>query len=158
MIHHAQAETAEGIANLLRSRGRIIITAPPRSGKTTELIRYAEERFPNGRFAVVCANEDVGKYIIRLHWNIYNGISFANFCAKRLLGEKIKGEDVNEPTILTPNHNLYSGNPSIPFFADEWNLLPQDTQRAIVKRRLFIAATTSPRENTTHASEEDQDR
>ena len=155
MIHHAQAETAEGIANLLRSRGRIIITAPPRSGKTTELIRYAEERFPNGRFAVVCANEDVGKYIIRLHWNIYNGISFAEMCAKRLLGEELEGEDINEPTILFPPH-LFLPNQFVPVFVDNFYLLPNSAQRIILKHKFFVAAVTG--ENAHAEAEESQDR
>lgn len=142
MIHHAQAEDAEEIARLLRSRGRIVITAPPKSGKTTELIRYAEERFPNGRFAVCCKDEDTGNYITRLHWCLYNGISHSEVCAKRLLGEELEGEEVNAPTLLTPITVCYRVfNPSTPLFVDEWFSLSEDVQRAIVKRRLFIAAT-----------------
>ena len=60
MIHHATADNAEDIAKLLRSRGRIVVTAPSRSGKTTELIRYAEERYPNGRFAIVAKDNNIG--------------------------------------------------------------------------------------------------
>ncbi|CAN5951011.1 unnamed protein product [Sphagnum jensenii] len=97
MSHYVQAETQEDIARLLRTRGRIVITAPPCSGKTTELIRYAEERYPNGRFAVVCKNLDVGKYIIRLHWCIYNGFKPHEVMTARLLGKELEGEDVNEP-------------------------------------------------------------
>jgi hypothetical protein len=144
MIHYATAETAEEIARLLRSRGRIVVTAPPRSGKTTELLKYAEERYPNGRFAVVCARKEDHKYILKLHWRLYNGISFVDVVAKRLLGEELEGEDVNTPMILTPETVCYRVfNPSTPVFVDEWNSLDGSTQSSIIKRRLFIAATTS---------------
>jgi hypothetical protein len=142
MIHYATAENAEDIARLLRSRGRIVVTAPPRSGKTTELIRYAEERYPNGRFAVVCARKEDHKYITRLHWNIWNGISHVEVVAKRLLGQELEGEDVMTPVVVTMK-GIYVVSPSCPIFVDEINLLPEPAQRAIFKRRLFIAATTS---------------
>jgi hypothetical protein len=142
MIHYATAENAEDIARLLRSRGRIVVTAPPRSGKTTELIRYAEERYPNGRFAVVCARKEDHKYITRLHWNIWNGISFVDVVAKRLLGQELEGDEVIEPTLLTPEW-LYIPNPSIPVFCDDWGLIPEEAQRIIAKKRLFIAAVNS---------------
>lgn len=140
--YRREAQNAEEIAKHLRSRGRTVITAPPRSGKTTELIRYAEERYPNGRFAVVCAREEDRKKIIQTHWNVFNGIGFVDVIAKRLLGEKLKGEEVNEPTILVPP-NLYFRDPFQPIFVDDFNLLPSAAQRAILKRQLFIAAVTS---------------
>ena len=144
MIYYETAQNAEEIARLLRSRGRIVITAPPRSGKTTELLRYAEERYPNGRFAVVCGRKEDHKYILKLHWNIYNDISFVDVVAKRLLGEKLEGEDVNTPLVMTlvDGRNL-PANQTIPIFCDEWNLLTEPVQRAIMRRKLFIAATTS---------------
>ena len=151
MIHHAQAEDAEEIARLLRSRGRIVITAPPKSGKTTELIRYAEERFPNGRFAVCCKDEDTGNYITRLHWCLYNGISHSEVCAKRLLGEELEGEEVNTPTVLFPPH-LYLPNQFVPVFADNFYLLPNSAQRTILKHKFFVAAVT--RENKQDGTQE----
>lgn len=152
-IYRREAETAEDIARLLRSRGRIVITAPPRSGKTTELIRYAEERYPNGRFAVVCAREEDRKRIIQAHWNIYNGISFVDVVVNRLLGKEVEGEDVNEPTVLVPP-NLYFSNQFIPVFADNFHVLPTAAQRSILKHKLFIAAIGTGESN---ASKEDQD-
>jgi hypothetical protein len=146
-IHHRQAENAEEIASLLRNRGRIVITAPPRCGKTTELLRYAEERYPNGRFAVVAKAED-HPYIIKLHWQIHNGLTFSDVVAKRLLGHKIEGEDVMTPQLLTPDAALYrTFNPSTPTFVDGWSDLTEAQQKAILRRRLFIAATNSIREN-----------
>jgi thymidine kinase len=142
MIHYATAETAEDIARLLRSRGRIVVTAPPRSGKTTELLKYAEERYPNGRFAVIIAKEEDQKRIIKLHWRLYNGISHVEVVAKRLLGQELEGEDVMTPVVVTMK-GIYVVSPSCPIFVDEINLLPEPAQRAIFKRRLFIAATTS---------------
>jgi len=156
-VYHREAKNAEEIARLLRSRGRIVITAPPRSGKTTELLRYAEERYPNGRFAVACGKEEDDGRIIQLHWNVYNNISFVDIVSKRLLGQEIEGEDVNPPTILAHSSLLYrTVNQSTPIFVDEWGLLPENVQRAILKRRLFIAAvSTSTGEND---AEEGQNR
>lgn len=147
-IHHREAKYAKDIAIILRGRGRTIITAPPRSGKTTELIRYAEERYPNGRFIIVCAREEDKNKIIHLHWLVANGISYVDVVAKRLLGEKLKGEEVNEPTILFPPHvHFPSHNHCIPVFCDDFNLLPNSAQRAILKRQLFIAAVQTKGEN-----------
>lgn len=137
--HLRKAKNAEEIAKLLRSKGRMVITAPPECGKTTELIRYAEERYPNGRFTIVCAREENRDKIIKLHWNAYNKYGYLDIIAKKLLGEEITGEDVNEPTILTPE-KLYFPNDFIPVFADDWNLLPKSARRAILRRNLFIAA------------------
>jgi len=144
MIHHARAENAEEIARLLRTRGRIVVTGPARCGKTTELIRYAEERYPNGRFAVVAEEKDHA-YIIKLHWQISNGISFVDVVAKRLLGQELDGQfDVNPPVLLTPESMVYiTFNPSTPTFCDCWNIFTEAQKRAILKRRLFIAATSS---------------
>jgi thymidine kinase len=142
MVYYETAETAEDIARLLRSRGRIVVTAPPRSGKTTELLKYAEERYPNGRFAVIIAKEEDQKRIIKLHWRLYNGISHVEVVAKRLLGQELEGEDVMTPVVVTMK-GIYVVSPSCPIFVDEINLLPEPAQRAIFKRRLFIAATTS---------------
>jgi hypothetical protein len=142
MIHHATADDAEEIARLLRSRGRIVITAPPKSGKTTELIKYAEERYPNGRFAVFCTDQDAGKYITRLHWRLYNGISQAEVVTARLLGQELEGEDVNAPHIITPDLP-YLPNQTIPVFVDEFNSLSESSRLAIMRRKLFIASVTS---------------
>lgn len=142
MIHYATAENAEDIARLLRSRGRIVVTAPPRSGKTTELLKYAEERYPNGRFAVIIAKEEDQKRIIKLHWRLYNGISHVEVVAKRLLGQELEGEEVMTPVVVTMK-GIYVVSPSCPIFVDEISLLPEPAQRVIFKRRLFIAATTS---------------
>ncbi len=141
MIHHATAENAEEIARLLRSRGRIVITDPPKSGKTTELIRYAEERYPNGRFAVVAQEKD-HLFIIKLHWLIHNELTWADLVTKRLLGEKLEGEDVVEPMMFTPESVMVQTfNASTPTFVDDWHLLSEHARAIICKRRLFIAAT-----------------
>lgn len=144
MTIHCNAENAQEVATLLRSRGRIVITGPARCGKTTELIRYAEERYPEGRFAVVVAREEDKGKIIDLHWRVYNRISHVDVVAQRLLGKELEGEAVNVPTILPAEQAAYRVfNPSTPVFVDEWNSLTEAQQRAIMKRRLFIAAVTS---------------
>jgi hypothetical protein len=154
MIHHATAETAEDIARLLRSRGRIIVTAPARSGKTTELLRYAESRYPNGRFAFVCSNPGKDSYVIKLHWCLYNELSFTDVVAKRLLGEDLEGEDINPPMILIPNMLSPVNfdkmiNPHTPIFCDDYHLLSAQAQSTICRRKLFIAATMTGESNGT---------
>jgi hypothetical protein len=155
-VHYREATTAHEIADLLHNRGRIIITAPPRSGKTTELLRYAENRYTNGRFVVV-AQQDKHENIINLHWQICNGLTRAEVVAKRLLGQEIQGEDVNPPMLLTPEAVMYRPwRASTALFVDEWFSLSEAAHRVILKHRLFIAATSS-REKDNDA-EKDQDR
>ena len=153
MIYYEQAETAEDIHRLLRSRGRIVITAPPRSGKTTELLRYAEQRYPNGRFAFVCGNPGKDSYVIKLHWCIYNEISFSEVVAKRLLGEELEGEDINPPLILIPNMLSPANfgkmiNPHTPIFCDDYHLLSEQAQSTLCRRKLFIAAVSGESNGT----------
>lgn len=152
-VYHREAKDAKEIAGHLRSRGRVVITGPARCGKTTELIRYAEERFPNGRFAIV-AQEDRHAYIIELHRRIYNGISQATVVAARLLGEKLKFEEVNAPYLIRPGAVwARTFGVSTPVFVDRWNVLTEDAKREIMKRRLFIAAIQTKGE--LDATEED---
>lgn len=146
-ISHREAKNAEEIAKFLRERGRTIISAPPRSGKTTELLRYAEEKYPNGRFVVV-AHEDRHAYITELHRRIYSGFSIADVVAARLMGDKLKYEEVNPPRLINPI-SVWSPTfgESTPFFVDRWNVLTEDAKKEIIKRRLFIAAVGSKGEN-----------
>lgn len=153
-VYHREAQNAAEIAKHLRARGRTIITAPARCGKTTELLRYAEERYPNGRFAIV-AQEDRHAYITELHRRIHNGFTQANVVAARLLGEKLKYEDVNQPYFI---HPISVWSPtfgvSTPVFVDRWDTLTLEQQREIIKRRLFIAATATSK-GEDNASKED---
>jgi hypothetical protein len=147
MIHYATAETAEDVAKLLRTRGRIIITAPPRCGKTTELLRFAEDRYPNGRFAVV-APEDCHAYITELHRRIYNGFEQADVVAARLLGKTLKYEGVNPPYLIRPDAVwARTFGVSTPVFVDRWDVLTEDAKKEIIKRRLFIAAVQTREAN-----------
>lgn len=141
--YRREAQNAEEIAKFLRERGRTIISAPPRSGKTTELLRYAEGRYPNGRFAIV-AQEDRHAYITELHRRIYNGFTQADVIAARLLGTKLKYEEVNPPYFVHPNSVwARTFGVSTPVFVDRWDVLTEDAKKEIIRRRLFIAATTS---------------
>jgi hypothetical protein len=141
MIYHVEAENSCDVARLLRSCGRIVITAPPKSGRTTELLKYAEDRYPNGRFALVAPKEDHTK-LIHLHWRVANGITHVDVLTKKLLGQDITGDiDVNEPMLLSPEEALVRVfNASTPTFVDGWNALSEACHKAILKRRLFIAA------------------
>jgi len=156
-VYHREAANAQEVAKLLRARGRTIITGPARCGKTTELLRYAEDRYPNGRFAVV-AQEERHAYITELHKRIHNGFSLADVVAARLLGEKLKYEDVPAPYFINPI-SVWSPTfgQSTPVFVDRWNTLTEAQQKEIIKRRLFIAAIASTGEDNA-SSQEDQDR
>lgn len=155
-VSYREGQNAEEIAKLLRTRGRIVVSGPARCGKTTELLRYAEERYPNGRFAVVAKSED-HPYIIRLHWEIYNGLTRHQIIAKRLLGEEVEGEDVMTPLLFTPEYITVfrTFNPSTPTFCDCWNSFTEAQRSAIMKRRLFIAAVQTKGEDD---AKEGQDR
>lgn len=155
-VYYREAANAQEIAKHLRARGRTIITAPARCGKTTELLRYAEERYPNGRFAIV-AQEDRYAYITELHKRVYNGFNIADLVAARLLGEKLEYEGVPAPQFIHPI-SVWSPTygQSTPVFVDRWNTLTQEQQREIIKRRLFIAAIASTGEPNA-SSQEDQD-
>lgn len=147
-VYYREAQNAEEVAKLLRSRGRIVITGPARCGKTTELIRYAEERYPDGRFAVLCKNKEDYDRIIALHWQVANGYTFVDLIAKRLMGEKVLGgKAVNEPKLLSPPQNIYLPNQFIPLFCDDWFSLPSSAHRAILRHKLFIAAVGTKGDN-----------
>jgi hypothetical protein len=103
-------------------------------------MRYAEERYPNGRFAVVTPTKADHANIIRLHWLISNEISYVDVVAKRLLGEKLEGEEVNKPKLLSAENLYIPSDQGLPIFCDDWNLFPNSAHRAIMKRILFIAA------------------
>ena len=140
MIHRATAENAEQVARLLRTRGRLIITAPPRSGRTTELLKYAEERFPDGRFVVV-APEESHAHIIHIHWREANGIGHVQEVAAALRGEKLQGESVNPPRLIYPEMvwSRVIAN-TTPVFVDGWNSLTEEVKKEILKHRFFVAA------------------
>lgn len=159
---YATAETAQEIAQLLRGEGEkfiagkvadrllgkkessgIVITSPRRSGKTTELLKYAEEKNPNGDFCVVCRDIESQTRIIHQHWLLFNRIDQSDVVAKRLLGEPLGGVGVTPPLMLNPsNLHLLRGQGS-PVYVDEWALLPEDAQRTILDSGLLIAAVTS---------------
>jgi hypothetical protein len=142
---YATANTAEDIARLLRAAQEpITIVAPRRSGKTTELLKFAEEKNPNGQFAVVCHNHDRQKLIIRRHWEIFNRISHADICAKRLLGEPMGGVDINPPLMISPgNFHLLRGH-GRPIYVDELGEISnEDTMKFVLDTGRFVAAVTS---------------
>jgi hypothetical protein len=162
---YATANTAEDIARLLRSSQEsrrdagwddeekstikaitpepICITAPRQSGKTTELLKFAEEKYQNGQFAVVCLNHEIQSGIIRQHWLLFNKIGPSDVVAARLLGKPVSAEGVTAPLMLTPNNLHLLRGQGKPVFVDEWNLIPEDAQRDILDSGRLIAAVTS---------------
>jgi hypothetical protein len=164
---YATASTAEDIARLLRSSQEsrrdagwddeekefikaitpepICIAAPRQSGKTTELLKFAEERNSHGAYTIICLSDEIQKQIIRMHWMIFNRISVADICAKRLLGEPLGAINVMPPLMLTPTnlHLLRGSNNGRQIFVDEWNALAEDAQRTILDSGRLVAAVTS---------------
>jgi hypothetical protein len=141
---YANAETGQDIARLLRSaKEPIQITAPRRCGKTTELLKFAEEKNPLGQFAIVCQNSERQRYIIGLHWKIFNRISQADIVTKRLLGEPMGGVDINPPLVVT-SQNIYLLRGSCrPIYVDDWTEINSTAQADIVESRYFVAGVTS---------------
>lgn len=166
---YANAETAQDIASLLRIKDSeeilaarkvadrllgkttikgegkgIIITAPRQSGKTTELLKYAEEENPNGQFIIVCHNFERQKQIIRRHWEIFNRISQADIVARKLLGEPMGGIDINPPLMVVPgNFHFLCGN-NRPIYVDELCAISnEDTMKYVLETGRFVAAVTS---------------
>ena len=142
---YANADTAQDIARLLRSAQEPIqITAPRRSGKTTELLKFAEKKNPLGQFSIVCANQERQEQIIRLHWKIFNRISQADIVAKRLLGEPLGGVDINPPLMICPGiFHLLRGHNN-PIYVDELGSISnEDTMKFVLDTGRFVASVTS---------------
>jgi hypothetical protein len=162
---YATANTAEDIARLLRSSQEsrrdagwddeekstikaitpepICITAPRQSGKTTELLKFAEEKYRGGHFVMVCRDQEAQKWIIHRHWLLFNRIDQSDIVAKRLLGEPLGGVGVTPPLMLNPSNLHLLRGQGKPVFVDEWNLIPEDAQRDILDSGRLIAAVTS---------------
>ena len=160
---YIQAETAQDIAEILRLQRKdvnerinadevasrllgqkkaspgMVITAPRRSGKTTELLRFAEEKFSGSQYCVVSMNYEVQRQIIRKHWELFNAANVA----KKLKGQATEGNEVNPPLMLTPDVLHLNRGRNSPMFCDEWNLFSEETQNAILETGLFVAAVTS---------------
>jgi hypothetical protein len=149
---HEHAETAADIARLLRAAQEpIVIAAPRQSGKTRELIKFAESKYSNSQFAVVCANHEIQRLIIKMHFNMIStkGLTKTEvqteLVARRLLGDKsiLRDGEVNPPLMLTPGNVSNIRGRSLPIFCDEWNSLGVDVQEIIVNSGQFVAAVTS---------------
>lgn len=142
-----QAIQAENVAARLLGKKSpdtgMIITAPRQSGKTTELLKFAEEKNHGGHFVMVCRDQEAQKWIIHRHWLLFNRIDQSDVVAKRLLGEPLGGVGVTPPLMLNPsNIHLLRGQGS-PVYVDEWNIIPEDVQRAILDTGRLTAAVTS---------------
>jgi len=168
-VIYAKAETAQEIASLLRMMDSeekiqakivadrllgkskkcddekgIIINAPRRSGKTTELLKYAEEKNPYGQFAVVCSNFDRQQQIIKIHLEIFNKITQASKVADRLLGNPITGRAVNPPLMISPGSFYLLRGSCRPVYVDELGEISnEDTMKYVLDTGRFVAAVTS---------------
>lgn len=137
--YYENVETSEDIRRFLHKQGRVVITAPRRSGKTTELLLFAEGKNPHGQFIMVCMNREVQAYIISRHREIFE----SGNVAKRLTGSKIESTIVNPPLILTPENIKYMRGVRSPVFVDEFNMLTEGTQKEILDSGLFVAGVGS---------------
>lgn len=159
---HVSAQTGQEIAQALRGGGEvslklhaekcadrllgnksasgIVITAPRQSGKTTELLRYAEEKYPISQFAVVCINQESQQQIIHQHWMLFNPSQRLDRNTTKLLGDVVH---VNPPLIITPDNISILLGRRFPVFVDEWNLLDDITQEDIIDSGRFVATVTS---------------
>jgi hypothetical protein len=150
MVDFVYAETREEIARQLRGDKGVVVRAPRGVGKTVELLKFAEEKYPNGQFAVICMNAVVQKDIIKTHWKIFNRISQADIVAKRLLGEPLGGVDINPPLVLTPDNLHLLRMSGRPLFIDEYRAVRDSASKEIMDflndnyiHQKFIAGVTS---------------
>lgn len=137
--YYENADTSEDIRRFLYKQGRVVITAPRQSGKTTELLLFAEGKNPLGQFIVVCMNREVQAHIIYRHREIFE----SGNVAKRLTGSKIESTIVNPPLILTPENLRFIRGQGKPVFVDEFKMLTEDEQKEILDSGLFVAGVTS---------------
>lgn len=138
------ADKLLGKKSQIKGEGQgILINAPRQSGKTTELLKFAEQKNPNGQFAVVCLSAMQQDNVIRRHWMLFNRIDQSEIVAKRLLGEPLRGIDVNPPLVLTPQNLHFLRGRNMPIYVDEWSLLQFKDHANIVETGWFRAAVTS---------------
>lgn len=138
-VFYWSAKTAEEIASHLRCKDRMVVTAPRGTGKTTELLRYAEERCPDKDYVVVCLNQDRQRQIIRRHWEMYN----ASNVAKRLMGQRVESFGINPPLMIhLDNFHLLRGQRR-GIFVDEFDEFQEQSREALLDNELFVAAVTS---------------
>ena len=124
----SEAIRAEKVADRLlgrKSKTGIVITAPRQSGKTTEMLRFAEEKYPNGKFAIICLN----KYMIDSICHMYRDLK--------------SDPNVMPPLMLLPDNLRLVGNERRPLFCDELSLFSEQMREDILGYHNFEAAVTS---------------
>lgn len=138
-VYYETADTAEDIRRFINNQGRVVVTAPRQSGKTTELLIFAEQKDPWGQFIVVCLNQAMQTNIIQKHKEIFT----AGNVAKRLTGGKVESTEVSPPLIITPTRmNLLRGM-GRPIYVDEFRMFTDEMQKEILDSKFFVAAVTS---------------
>ena len=138
-VYYESADNSDAIRRFLHSQGRVVVTAPRQSGKTTELLLFAEGKYPLGQFIVVCLNQQMQESIILKHREIFQ----AGNMAKRLNGQKIDSLEVNPPLILTSGNIKFMRGQGKSLFVDEFNLLSEGVQKEILDSGLFEADVSS---------------
>jgi len=118
-------EVADRLLGNKGDKSGIVITAPRQAGKTTELLRYAEEKYPSGQFAVVTLNR-------------YMQIN-ACYIYRDLRGYP----EVNPPLMLTPDNLKLVNTQGKPLFCDDLNLFSEAMRDEILNHKFFAAAVSS---------------
>lgn len=101
------------------------MTAPRQSGKTMELLKFAEEKYPNGQYAIVCPNQRMQEHILITRYLL------------------LEYRESIIPLMLTPGNVIYIRGQGKPVLCDDWNMLPEKTQDIVIESGLFVAAVTS---------------
>ncbi len=151
---HVNANTAEEIGMMLRGEGEeynrhfkahqmawallgkdvdksILITAPRRSGKTTELLKFAKERHPHGEFIIICPNMQMKQMIIQMYHEMFDKVG-SRFIYRNL------------PVIVYLSVINEVRGYNYPIYIDDWNSIGEleDISRAGLWNN-FVAAVTS---------------
>jgi hypothetical protein len=118
-------EVADRLLGKKKEKSATLVTAPRQSGKTTELLRFAEEQYPNGQFAVITLN----KY------------TQSNAC---YIYRDIRGyPEVNPPLMLIPDNFKLVQTQGKALFCDDFNLFSEKIRDEILAHRYLVAAVTS---------------
>lgn len=140
VVCYETAQTSEDIRRLLVKTARVVVSAPRQSGKTTELLRFAEDHHLNSQYCVVSMSYEVQRGIIARHRELFIAKNIAD---RMLTGKPVESVDVNPPLMLTPDALHLNKGRNLPMFVDEFYALAEDIQKAILDSGLFVAAVTS---------------
>lgn len=118
-------EVADRLLGKKKEKSAILVTSPRQSGKTIELLRFAEEKYPNGQYAIVSPNQRMQEQILTTRYLL------------------LEWKESIIPLMLTPDNIMSMRGQVKPILCDEWSMLPEKTQDIVIQSGLFVAAVTS---------------